>query len=288
MEGDNNEQDKKLIVMAESLVASETRVEALERVTAAQEAELAVLNTRLAASEAEVMNLRKETAAQSADLMSVPERVAATETDVQHLKEDTAAHRTDLTTMKTDVMNLIKSNDATATEVEELKMDSAAHEAELAAVKTTLAATATEVDNLTMNTTPKVAFSAGLTNSGHIQAGDTDLNLVFSRIITNVGKAYSKESGFFTAPVNGVYYFRFTVLDVLSSRSMSIRMFKNGQGIMWLNGYNADGQNAYLSSGLTLQLEVGDVVNLGIRPGHRLYDSSNSHSTFSGFLLFPL
>ena len=133
----------------------------------------------------------------------------------------------------------------------------------------------------------KVAFSAGLYNSGYIEAGNTDLNLVFTRIITNVGQAYSKMTGFFTAPVKGVYYFRFTVVDLLTG-SMLIRIVKNGEQVMQLAEYDTDGQNSYLSSGVTLQLEVGDVVNMRLPVGYRLFDDSNNHSTFSGFLLFPL
>ena len=281
----------------------------------AQDTEMTAVKTRLAASETEVVNLRKEAAAQTADLRSVTERLVATETDMEHVKKDTAAQHTDLTTMKTEVMNLIKEQaaqeaelvvlktrmdtgeaqvetrlSASETEVEKLNMEHAAQEAELTAVKTRLAATETEVVNLEKEITekPKVAFSAGLTNSGYIEAGNTDLNLVFTKIITNVGQAYSNMTGFFTAPVKGVYYFRFTVMDVLSSRSMTIRIVKNGEQVMRLYEYDTDGQQSYLSSGVTLQLEVGDVVNMQLPAGYRLYDSSDNHSTFSGFLLFPL
>ena len=57
---------------------------------------------------------------------------------------------------------------------------------------------------------------------------------------------------------------------------------------MYLDEYDTDGTHSYLSSGVTLQLEVGDVVNMQLPAGSRLYDDSNNLSTFSGFLLFPL
>ncbi|XP_062391032.1 complement C1q-like protein 2 [Sardina pilchardus] len=179
---------------------------------------------------------------------------------------------------------------ASETEVENLKMETAAQETELAAVKTRLADTETDVVNLEKEITeqPKVAFSAGLTNSGFIESGNTDLNLVFTKVITNVGQAYSSTTGFFTAPVRGVYYFRFTVADVLSSRSMTIRMCKNGEQIMYLHEYDTDGQVSYLSSGATLQLEEGDVVNMRLPAGYKLFDNTNNYTTFSGFLLFTL
>ncbi|KAL2080877.1 hypothetical protein ACEWY4_022730 [Coilia grayii] len=281
------------------------------------EVENSVVLQRLVASETKVEILERENAAQEAELTAVKTRLAASEAEVEQVKKDTAAQHTDLTTMKTEVMNLTKENAAletrlaaTETDVEELKMDSAAHEqelaalktrlaasetgiddlkAELTAVKTRLAATETEVDNLEKLTEKsKVAFSVGLTDSGYIESGSNDLNLVFSKIINNVGKAYSSTTGFFTAPVRGVYYFRFTVMDYLFSHYMGIQMYKNGQQLMLLNEYDSDGQNSYLSSGLTLQLEVGDEINLRIPAGSRLYDNVNNHTTFSGFLLFPL
>lgn len=49
--------------MKQRLVASETKVEALERVNLAQEADMTAVKTRLTASETEVVNLRKEAAA---------------------------------------------------------------------------------------------------------------------------------------------------------------------------------------------------------------------------------
>ncbi|XP_031435396.2 uncharacterized protein LOC116223327, partial [Clupea harengus] len=241
IEGEND-------AVKQRLVASETKVESLERVTLAQEAE--------------VVNLRKEAAAQTADLGSVTERVAVTENDMEHVQKDTAAKHTDLTTMKTEVENMKMELSASETEVEKLKLEQAAQETELVVLKTRLSSTETEVVNLEKEITekPKVAFSAGLYNSGYIQADNTDLNLVFTKTITNVGQAYSNITGFFTAPVKGVYYFRFTVMDLLSSRSMTIRMYKNGEQVMWLGEYDTDGARSYLSSGVTLQLEVGDEI----------------------------
>ncbi|XP_076120639.1 uncharacterized protein LOC143100933 [Alosa pseudoharengus] len=214
-------------------------------------------------------------AAQETELAVMKERLVASETKLDALERENAAQHTDLTAMKT--------------EVENLKMENAAQEAELTAVKTRLAATETDVVNLEKEITeqPKVAFSAAL-GSGYIASGNTDLNLVFTRIITNVGQAYSSMTGFFTAPVRGVYNFRFTVMDYLASRYMNIKMYKNAEQIMWLGEYDTDGQQTYVSGGVTLQLEVGDVVNMQLPAGHRLWDDSNNHNIFSGFLLFSL
>ncbi|XP_063048554.1 complement C1q tumor necrosis factor-related protein 3-like [Engraulis encrasicolus] len=143
-----------------------------------------------------------------------------------------------------------------------------------------------EAENAAAKT--KVAFSVGL-GKGFTQAGSDHMNLVFSRVITNVGEAYSSETGFFTAPVSGVYYFRFTVRDDPYSSAMHIMLNKNGERLVWLWDYDTDGRPNYLSSGLTVQLEQGDAVNMMIPAGYRLWDDADGNeSTFSGFLLFRL
>ncbi|XP_063063918.1 complement C1q-like protein 2 [Engraulis encrasicolus] len=221
-----------------------------------------------------------------AENVAVKERLATSETKVQVL-QDTKAE------MKTEVDNLKKENAAQEAELA-LKMDNAVHEQELAALKTRLAASETKVENLEkeIRAAPKVAFSAGLRESGegYTRSGDNDLDLVFKRVITNVGQAYSNTTGFFTAPVRGVYYFRFTVRDDLDKNSyMRIRMYKNGQQLMRLSDYDTDDKPSYLSSGLTLQLEKGDAVNMVLPAGSRLADIVDyNYCTFSGFLLFPL
>ncbi|XP_029612706.1 complement C1q-like protein 3 [Salmo trutta] len=134
---------------------------------------------------------------------------------------------------------------------------------------------------------PKVAFSAGFTDSGAVGPFNTETTLVYSRVITNIGKAYSPITGAFTAPVGGVYYIRFTASHTGSSEFMGISRSKNGQSIMYSPGNNAGGYEA-LSDGLSLELEEGDVVYMPLPLGNRLVDSRVNHNTFSGFLLFTV
>ncbi|XP_053188116.1 uncharacterized protein LOC128371762 [Scomber japonicus] len=64
---------------------------------------------------------------------------------------------------------------------------------------------------------PKVAFSLGLTDSGHIGPFDTDIILKFSKVFINFGQGYSPSTGLFTAPVRGAYYFSLNLLDTRRS-----------------------------------------------------------------------
>ncbi|KAL2078608.1 hypothetical protein ACEWY4_026293 [Coilia grayii] len=212
-------------------------------------------------------------------------KMADTQKELQAVKAHNGVISEELADVKTRLA-------ASETRMKDLVMMlNTAQEVKLTAVKNRLAATETEVMNLKKTIEkPKVAFSAGLTNSGYVVAPsrNAELNLIFTKLITNVGQAYSSTTGFFTAPVKGVYFFRFTVMDILNSRLMFIKMFKNGQQIVHLGEYDTDGHITYLSSGVTLQLEVGDVVNMRLPAGTRLYDDVGNHNIFSGFLLFAV
>uniref|UniRef100_A0A673XF61 Uncharacterized LOC115196218 n=1 Tax=Salmo trutta TaxID=8032 RepID=A0A673XF61_SALTR len=136
---------------------------------------------------------------------------------------------------------------------------------------------------------PKVAFSAAGLNNGPIGPFNTDANLVYTRVITNIGKAYSPITGAFTAPVRGVYYIRFTAAQHgRGSDYMGIYMLKNGQAIMSNYHYNSHGYWIHLSNGVILELEQGDVVYMRLPASFRLYDDTKNQNIFSGFLLFTV
>lgn len=95
-------------------------------------------------------------------------------------------------------------------------------------------------------------------------------------------------AGLFTAPVKGVYYFRFTVCGNRINQSAGAFLYKNGQKIVSVGQYLQHIQHRYASNGAVLQLEVGDVVCIKLLPGYAIYDSPDNLSTFSGFLIYPI
>uniref|UniRef100_A0A3P8RQ17 C1q domain-containing protein n=1 Tax=Amphiprion percula TaxID=161767 RepID=A0A3P8RQ17_AMPPE len=109
----------------------------------------------------------------------------------------------------------------------------------------------------------KVAFSAGLTDSGSVGPFDEERTLIFSKTMTNIGQAYNQTAGVFMAPVRGVYFFSFTAADYLKGY-MGLYLYWNDQPIMRATG------------------------PLSLPASYRLYDDNRNFSLFSGFLLFQL
>ncbi|XDV25803.1 hypothetical protein PO909_029658 [Leuciscus waleckii] len=153
-----------------------------------------------------------------------------------------------------------------------------------------------EMSNLTLsqvelrkeNRDREIDFSASLMQSGSQDIGPftTEITLTYRKVFTNIGNAYNPITGVFTAPLKGAYMFRVSVFGVGPTHAAA-SIYKNGEHLV-----SADAKQAkdYLNSsnGVVLILEVGDVVYVRLWSGNRIYDSYNSHNTFSGFLLFPL
>ncbi|KAL0970098.1 hypothetical protein UPYG_G00237110 [Umbra pygmaea] len=138
---------------------------------------------------------------------------------------------------------------------------------------------------------PKVAFSASLLSSESKHHGpfNDETNLIFGKVLTNVGNAYNSATGVFTAPVRGVYYFRFTG-NYFVGHDMGLSIFKGSQRMMSVYEYHSSGEsNDHASNGVTLELEKGDVVYMRLWINTWVFiDGRYDYCSFSGFLLFPL
>ena len=96
------------------------------------------------------------------------------------------------------------------------------------------------------------------------------------------------DTGIFTAPVRGLYLFRFYIYgEGDSSVPTTTFLHKNGYQIATAHAEQATG-DINSSNGVSLLLEVGDVVNMYLWAGRKIYDDANRHSTFSGHLLFTM
>ncbi|XP_056598599.1 complement component 1, q subcomponent-like 4 like [Triplophysa dalaica] len=134
----------------------------------------------------------------------------------------------------------------------------------------------------------KIAFSAGLlaSGSGHTGPADSDKTLAYKKVFSNIGNAYDPETGIFTAPLRGVYYFRFYAHSQAGIK-MAVSLYKNNQlqcsVFSWQSTINGNASN-----GVVLTLEPGDVVYTKLWGNSRVFDDEASYTSFSGFLIFPL
>lgn len=94
-------------------------------------------------------------------------------------------------------------------------------------------------------------------------------------------------SGFFSAPVRGVYEFHFHIIADGGPVTTGVFLRKNKQNQVTVFSYQANDMNN-ASNGVILLLEVGDKVDIYLPPNFRVLDNVNHHSTFSGHLLFQL
>ncbi|KAI4881182.1 hypothetical protein NFI96_026239 [Prochilodus magdalenae] len=131
---------------------------------------------------------------------------------------------------------------------------------------------------------PKVAFSFASGLHGYFGPVKSDTTLVFRKQITNVGNAYNVITGVFTAPVKGVYYFRFNLLGNSHKYWTRVRLFKNHEKVIESSTHPTR-SHQHAVGGVILELKKGDHVYLKLLTGCEIYDDGNNHSTFSGFLI---
>lgn len=131
-----------------------------------------------------------------------------------------------------------------------------------------------------------VGFSARL--GGHVNDMAPWSTLVFNGVLTNIGNAYSGQTGIFTVPMHGVYIFYAHILG--SARNLEMCLQKNGENIMFMYSHGPANSYGGDSNMAVLNLVKGDTVKVvkhgpwGTKP----YYVHAAWSSFSGFLLYPL
>jgi hypothetical protein len=117
----------------------------------------------------------------------------------------------------------------------------------------------------------------------------------FNLAVVNEGNAMDSTSGIFTAPRPGIYFFSFTGMAQFPASSsrlyLQVGIYLNG-GLIEVSDNdeaNKDSlQNETLTLQSTLNLKSGDQVWVAIyfiTTGGFLYDTSNHHTHFTGFML---
>ncbi|XP_078018873.1 uncharacterized protein LOC144458916 [Epinephelus lanceolatus] len=238
-----------------------SKIEKLEQENAATQARLTASESKNAVLEAKMSFYENLVTELQRENKVLETRMSSSENEVAELKRENADLLARVTASENKITVLETRMSSSENEVAELKRENADR--------------------------PKVAFSAGLTDAGSVGPFDTEITLKFSKVFTNIGQAYSPTTGIFTAPVRGIYYFRFTVWEVRSSAWTGAYLYHNEKRMTYSFDLN-DNRYVSVSNALILQLEKGDVVYIALPSGYGVYDNSGNHNIFSGFLLFAL
>ncbi|XP_075882137.1 caprin-2-like [Nelusetta ayraudi] len=243
----------------------------------------------------DISPLGKELTEHTRELQQTPNQQQTREEDVNTVLREVSAI---LAEQRVEIRQLQKENqgqtaklESQKTEVDKLKQQLQAQTAELSSLKARTNVTEIHVEELkTDKELKQVAFSASLLASGEGYLGpfNTEIPMVFRHVFTNIGNAYNPNTGFFTAPVRGVYQFDFYVHGHGNpSHPTTAALVKNGNRIC-ISYARQPSHNVNSSNGVRLLLEVGDVVYLKLRQNSRVFDNENHPTTFSGHLLFTM
>uniref|UniRef100_A0A671X0C7 C1q domain-containing protein n=1 Tax=Sparus aurata TaxID=8175 RepID=A0A671X0C7_SPAAU len=276
LQRENSDLQTRLSSSESELLISRFRIDQLERENAVQATELTSLGTRLTATESKTSDLEKE----NADLQT---RLSSSESRIDQLETENADLQTRLSSSESELL-------ISRFRIDQLETENADLQTRLSSSESELLTSKSRIDQLERENAekPKVAFYTALTDAGQLGPYNTDITLKYSKVFTNIGNAYNPSTGFFTAPVKGVYYLQFTVFGC-SAGHIGVRVYKNNQRIMhnWEHNNN-DYFPEYFTNSLVLELTAGDEIHLVLPSGHSIYDNSDNYSTFSGSLLFTL
>ncbi|KAF7199286.1 transcript variant X1 [Nothobranchius furzeri] len=227
----------------------------------------------------------------NAVLREMSASLAGLKVEVKYLQKENEAKTRELELLKQQDQAKEKELELQKRELDKLKQQDQAHEGELITIKASANITKNQVEALRREGEVKqVAFSASLMDSGYGDVGpfNAKTTLVFRRVVTNIGNAYNPNTGFFIAPVRGVYHFVFHIHGHgHASHPTGAVLFKNGERTFVAYEYQPS-HFASTANSITLLLEVGDVVFLRQWENTRIYDSDSHHTTFSGHLIFTM
>ncbi|XP_042258138.1 complement C1q-like protein 4 [Thunnus maccoyii] len=166
----------------------------------------------------------------------------------------------------------------------DLLMKFGAMEEKLRAIETRLQDSENQIMDLRNKERTKVIFSAAVDGSGHTGPFNTDTTLIYRRVITNIGGAYSQYTGIFTAPVAGVYYFNI-FFHAGREHEAKLLLYKNHQLMIMTHDHPSDSDGADNGgNAVFLQLQQGDMVYVQLAVNTHVW-GHGQHTTFSGFLV---
>ncbi|KAI8496326.1 positive regulation of adiponectin secretion [Branchiostoma belcheri] len=131
------------------------------------------------------------------------------------------------------------------------------------------------------------AFSAArIISMGPVEE---DSKISFQHVFANVGENFEADSGTFTCYVPGAYFFTFHTYRATNLEVPAfIRLMLNGESQVAVYESDDDDYRDTASNSVVLMLKEGDEVWLQLDINSYLSSSVDKHTTFTGFLLFPM
>ncbi|CAL1538108.1 unnamed protein product [Lymnaea stagnalis] len=138
--------------------------------------------------------------------------------------------------------------------------------------------------------TCRVSFSAKFaTRNGYSIVGGEPA--IFDSVLSNKGEAYDVNSGEFTAPCNGQYFFQVTLRSHQEQDSgyvdgvIQVDGEERARTSVFTDASNDNYQSA--TNGVVLALEKGQKVNVQVKSTSSGEFVGDAYSIFSGFYLYP-
>ncbi|XP_007885717.1 adiponectin [Callorhinchus milii] len=128
------------------------------------------------------------------------------------------------------------------------------------------------------------AFSVGLTSINPIP----NIPIKFTKIFYNREKHYDEETGKFTSPFAGIYFFSYHL--TVYTKDVKVGLYKNSKAIVFTYDQFQNNDLDQAGGSVTIHLDAGDSVWLqvyGDNTFNGIYADNNNDSMFTGFLLYP-